>query len=74
MYYWASLAVHGAYWHDGFGKARSHGCTNVPPVDARWLFRWSRPELPAGWHGAVRLDGPRVYVYRSSLERSGEPG
>jgi hypothetical protein len=66
MYYWGSLALHGAYWHDGFGKPRSHGCTNIPPADARWLFQWAKPELPMGWHGAVRLDGPYVHITRSS--------
>ncbi len=51
MYYWESYALHGAYWHDDFGKVRSHGCTNLSPSDARWLFGWTSPELPAGWHG-----------------------
>lgn len=51
MYYWESYALHGAYWHDDFGKVRSHGCTNLSPSDARWLFEWTSPELPAGWHG-----------------------
>ncbi|MCX4245673.1 L,D-transpeptidase family protein [Paraliomyxa miuraensis] len=66
MYYWASFALHGAYWHDEFGKVRSHGCTNVPPVDARWLFHWARPELPTGWHAEVGLRGPWVYFTRGA--------
>ena len=64
MYYWGSLALHGAYWHDDFGKVRSHGCTNLPPHDARWLFRWASPTLPHGWHGRVRARGPHVYMTR----------
>lgn len=54
MYYWDSFALHGAYWHADFGKPRSHGCTNLAPADARWLFYWAGPELPAGWHGIYK--------------------
>ncbi|MEX1366220.1 MAG: L,D-transpeptidase [Nannocystaceae bacterium] len=61
MYYWGSYALHGAYWHDEFGNVRSHGCTNIPPIDARWLFYWSDPQLPEGWHAQVGLDGPWVW-------------
>lgn len=43
------LALHTSYWHDGFGTARSHGCINLAPADARWLYFWSEPQVPAGW-------------------------
>jgi len=46
-----SVALHGAFWHGAFGRPRSHGCINLAPEDARWLFRWTRPTLPTGWHG-----------------------
>jgi len=36
-------AFHGAYWHDNFGVPMSHGCVNMRPGDAKWLFRWTRP-------------------------------
>ena len=51
MYYHRGYALHGAYWHDEFGQVRSHGCTNLPPVDARWLFSWADPQVPDGWQG-----------------------
>jgi hypothetical protein len=51
MFYKKYYAVHGAYWHDDFGQTRSHGCTNLSPADARWIFRWSDPDVPEGWHG-----------------------
>jgi hypothetical protein len=38
-------AVHGAYWHNNFGLPRSHGCINVLPDAAKWIFRWSQPYL-----------------------------
>jgi hypothetical protein len=61
MYYWESYALHGAYWHDDFGQVRSHGCTNIAPRDARWLFYWSEPQVPAGWQGTRRQKLTWVY-------------
>ena len=43
-------ALHGAYWHWGFGHRASHGCVNLAPRDAAWLFARLEPALPPGWH------------------------
>ena len=48
------LSFHGTYWHNDFGHPRSHGCVNLAPQVARWLYRWTLPVVP--------LD--REYVYR----------
>ncbi len=53
MYFEGSFALHAALWHDQFGRQRSHGCVNLAPADARWLFQWTGPVLPPGWHGVV---------------------
>jgi len=37
------IAIHGAFWHNDFGEKRSHGCINVKPEDAKWVFRWTTP-------------------------------
>ena len=37
------VAIHGAFWHNAFGEKRSHGCINVTPEDAKWIFRWTTP-------------------------------
>ena len=37
------IAIHGAFWHNAFGERRSHGCINVSPEDAKWIFRWTTP-------------------------------
>jgi len=37
------IAIHGAFWHNAFGEKRSHGCINVTPADAKWIFRWTTP-------------------------------
>jgi hypothetical protein len=52
MYFQGGYALHGAYWHDDFGRARSHGCVNLSPIDARYVFFWSSPDVPEHWHGA----------------------
>jgi lipoprotein-anchoring transpeptidase ErfK/SrfK len=53
MYFLGSYALHAAFWHDRFGMQRSHGCVNLAPRDARWLFFWTLPELPSAWHGVL---------------------
>jgi lipoprotein-anchoring transpeptidase ErfK/SrfK len=48
MTYYGDLGFHGAYWHDDFGKPVSHGCINLSPGDARWLYTWTE-----AWMGAT---------------------
>jgi hypothetical protein len=57
QYFFEGYALHGAFWHDDFGKPRSHGCVNLAPADAAWLFEWTDPVVPPEWHGAVNLEG-----------------
>lgn len=52
MYFEGSYALHGAFWHRSFGSPRSHGCVNLGPSDARWLYFWTTPFVPDLWHGA----------------------
>lgn len=42
LYYDGDRALHGAYWHDNFGIRTSHGCVNLAPLDARWLFNFAQ--------------------------------
>lgn len=62
MYFDDQIALHGAYWHDGFGFRRSHGCVNLTITDAHWLFQWSQSEYDYQNNDLV---GPAVYVYSS---------
>jgi lipoprotein-anchoring transpeptidase ErfK/SrfK len=41
MTYSGNFGFHAAYWHDAFGSAASHGCINLAPADAKWLYDWS---------------------------------
>ena len=45
---WWGISFHGTYWHNDFGRVHSHGCINLRPQDAKWLFRWSLPVAPYG--------------------------
>ena len=53
MYFDEERALHGAYWHNGFGYAASHGCVNLSVGDAHWLYDWANI-------------GDPVYVYDPS--------
>jgi hypothetical protein len=48
------LSFHGTYWHNDFGRPRSHGCVNPAPQSAKWFYRWTLPVVPL----------EREYVYR----------
>ncbi len=64
QYFTEGYALHAAYWHDSFGQPRSHGCVNLSPRDARWLFQWSDPPVPEAWHGGMSLrNGTLVNVH-----------
>lgn len=41
MYFDGDIALHGTFWHDGFGYRQSHGCVNMSITDARWVYEWS---------------------------------
>jgi L,D-transpeptidase catalytic domain/Bacterial SH3 domain len=55
-YFYSGYALHTTYWHDAFGRPRSHGCVNLSPYDAWWIYRWSAAGGP---------NSPAVYVYWS---------
>ena len=64
QYFHKGYALHGAYWHDDFGKVRSHGCVNLAPKDAAWLFEWTDPSVPAEWHGVLNKErGTVVHIH-----------
>ncbi|MFN2273225.1 MAG: L,D-transpeptidase, partial [Anaerolineales bacterium] len=56
------VAFHGTYWHCDYGRPKSHGCINMRPEEAKWIFRWSNPPTEAD----VRLEagyGTQVFIY-----------
>ncbi|SRR5579883_769702 len=46
MYYEGGYAIHGAFWLRKFGIPISHGCINVAPDHAKWLFQWASLGTP----------------------------
>ncbi|GAB4444328.1 MAG: hypothetical protein Kow0031_26760 [Anaerolineae bacterium] len=62
MYFNGEFALHGAYWHDRFGIKHSHGCVNLSPADARWLYQWATPSGDAGWQLATE-GNPGTWVW-----------
>ena len=66
MYFNGSYALHGAFWHNNFGRQQSHGCVNLAPIDAKSLFGWTEPHVPDSWHGVMSTPekpGTRVVVH-----------
>lgn len=60
MYYDQARALHGAYWRTRFGIPQSHGCVNLSPGDAHWLFNWAQ-------------EGDWVYVWDPSGKTPTDP-
>jgi len=54
MYFDNDIALHGTYWHDGFGYRHSHGCVNMSITDAHWVYHWTDD-----------MQDATVYVYSS---------
>jgi lipoprotein-anchoring transpeptidase ErfK/SrfK len=57
QYFYDTYAFHGAWWHNGFGSPRSHGCVNMSTrkhnrrwpnaaEDAGWLYHWANLGVP----------------------------
>jgi lipoprotein-anchoring transpeptidase ErfK/SrfK len=60
MYFDYDIALHGAYWHDRFGYKHSHGCVNMPPFAAEWVFQWSA-NAPNDLWVKVHTSDPATY-------------
>ncbi len=41
MYFYKGYGIHGAYWHNDFGRTMSHGCVNLETSEAKWFFDWA---------------------------------
>jgi lipoprotein-anchoring transpeptidase ErfK/SrfK len=65
MFFKDDVALHGTYWHDGFGYRHSHGCVNLSLADAKWLYDWSQDETNELTRGGT--GGMGVYVYSSGV-------
>jgi lipoprotein-anchoring transpeptidase ErfK/SrfK len=41
----SGISFHGTFWHNDFGRPRSHGCINLSIQNAKWLYRWTAPQV-----------------------------
>ncbi len=58
----SGIGFHGTYWHNDFGKPRSHGCINLTSKAAKWIFRWTLPILQPNEQYAYDLTATRVDI------------
>jgi hypothetical protein len=58
----SGIAFHGTYWHNNFGRPRSHGCINLTSQAAKWIYRWSLPAVPPNEPGIYKNYGTMVEV------------
>ena len=61
LYYDQARALHGSYWHNNYGYQQSHGCVNLAPADAQWIFNWAEK-------------GTYVHVWDPSNKTPTDPG
>jgi hypothetical protein len=56
------VGFHGTYWHNDFGVPNSHGCINMNPQAAKWVYRWTTPVVPPGEYFYSGHESTRVVV------------
>jgi lipoprotein-anchoring transpeptidase ErfK/SrfK len=59
----SGISLHGTYWHNDYGRPRSHGCINLTPQASKWLFRWTTPSVKAGKQFAYEDFGTAVHIF-----------
>jgi len=60
-FHWWGVSIHGTYWHNDYGHPRSHGCVNLPPETAKWVYRWTLPN--AGLKDEIEGNGTEIVVF-----------
>lgn len=58
----SGISLHGTFWHNDFGHPRSHGCINLTPSAAKWLFRWTSPVVQPDEEFSYKSKGTQVYI------------
>lgn len=56
------ISFHGTYWHNDFGRPRSHGCINLPPAGAKWVYRWTLPSVAYTDQTVDKRNGTKVRI------------
>ena len=58
----SGISFHGTYWHNDYGRPRSHGCINLTPQASKWLYRWTSPVVETGKQYAYEYFGTKVLI------------
>jgi lipoprotein-anchoring transpeptidase ErfK/SrfK len=56
------ISFHGTYWHNDYGRPRSHGCVNMSPQAAKWIYLWTVPIVPSNQIDVFEKFGTKVDV------------
>lgn len=59
---WRGFGLHGTYWHNDFGRPKSHGCINLRTQDAEQLYYWAEPHLNNKNSIKVAQDNPGTLI------------
>jgi lipoprotein-anchoring transpeptidase ErfK/SrfK len=59
----SGVSIHGTFWHNDYGKPRSHGCVNLTPRSARWVYLWTHPQVPSNEQMVYEKTGTILDVY-----------
>ncbi len=59
----SGISFHGTYWHNDYGIPHSHGCINLSPQSAKWLYRWTNPVVPYEKEFVHTYIGTHVLIY-----------
>jgi lipoprotein-anchoring transpeptidase ErfK/SrfK len=58
----SGISFHGTYWHNDYGRPHSHGCINMAPRAAKWLYRWTMPTVPPDKYLMYGYVGTKVEI------------
>lgn len=58
----SGISFHGTYWHNNYGRPRSHGCINLSPLAAKWVYRWTLPVVPSNAHMVYKNYGTAIHI------------
>jgi hypothetical protein len=45
IFHTGGVALHSTFWHNNYGEPMSHGCVNINPDDAKFIYRWTLPSV-----------------------------
>ncbi|HRJ55512.1 MAG TPA: L,D-transpeptidase [Anaerolineales bacterium] len=60
----SGISFHGTFWHNDYGRPRSHGCINLTSSSAKWLYRWTSPNVATNKEFSYGGVGTRVEIIK----------